>query len=48
VGEKIALKLIRPEAERKTEAGQMFFAQALYAAGRWDYQPFKELLRPKG
>jgi tetratricopeptide (TPR) repeat protein len=26
----------RPEAERKTEAGQKFFAQALYAAGRRD------------
>jgi tetratricopeptide (TPR) repeat protein/predicted Ser/Thr protein kinase len=26
----------RPEAERKTEAGQRFFAQALYGAGRWD------------
>jgi serine/threonine protein kinase/tetratricopeptide (TPR) repeat protein len=26
----------RPEAERKTEAGQGFFANALYFAGRWD------------
>jgi tetratricopeptide (TPR) repeat protein/predicted Ser/Thr protein kinase len=26
----------RPDAERKTEAGQGFYADALYTAGRWD------------
>jgi tetratricopeptide (TPR) repeat protein len=36
IAEVIAWAESRPEAERKTEAGQRFFAQALYGAGRWD------------
>jgi serine/threonine protein kinase/tetratricopeptide (TPR) repeat protein len=36
IAEVIAWAESRPEAERKTEASQKFFAQALYGAGRWD------------